>query len=257
MDLRPLSSALPPPRASFLGLPLELRNEIYRHLLSTHYTRLDLGLGRARYLFHPAILAINRQIYDESTAVLRQENKFILIATSWASFEEDLLVQGKFPIIAECRDEINKLPPTHMFVQLDFRGEVNTNFISLYLTCLEDLPHLCRLLFYASCQAKDFTSLLHITLALQNPHAASGTVPKKLQESFLMPFAVLKGLDGLIIKGPRDEAVERQLRKAMKIPNPTAAEYLESAARLKDNGNAAFKAGDYAATWSATISARN
>lgn len=39
MDLQTLSTALPPPRASFLGLPLELRNEIYRNLLTTHCTR--------------------------------------------------------------------------------------------------------------------------------------------------------------------------------------------------------------------------
>ena len=49
MDLQTLSPALTPPRANFLSLPLELRNEIYRHLLSTRRTRIDLGLGRARY----------------------------------------------------------------------------------------------------------------------------------------------------------------------------------------------------------------
>ena len=61
-----------------------------------------------------------------------------------------------------------------------------------------------------------------------------------------MPFAILKGLDGLTIKGARNKSVETELRKAMSVPNPTAVGYLESAAELKDAGNAAFKAGDYA-----------
>lgn len=114
MDLRPLSPTLPPPRASFLGLPLELRNHIYRHLLTTRYTRFDLGLGRARYHFHPAILATNWQIHDESIAIMHEENKFILISTSIRFFQGNLLVKEKFPIIAKGRNEISELPPTHI-----------------------------------------------------------------------------------------------------------------------------------------------
>ena len=134
-----------------------------------------------------------------------------------------------------------------MLVILDFMGDANTVKLYNYLTCLDDLPHLCRLLFYASCQHPNLSSLLHITLAIKDPDLQSKTaVPKVLQESLVMPFAILEGLDGLIIKGARNKSVEKELRKAMNIPNPTAAEYLESAAKLKDAGNAAFKAGDYA-----------
>lgn len=245
MDLQTLSSALPPPRASFLGLPLELRNEIYRQLLSTRRTRIDLGLGRARYSIQTAILGTNHQVHDEAAKVLR-ENRFINITTPWTSFKQDVLVQGKFPIIAEREDGLS-FSGFHMLVVLDFMGDANTVVFYNYLTCLDDLPHLCRLLFYASSQYRDFSSLLHITLAIKDPDTQSKTpVPKALQESLMMPFAVLKGLDGLTIKGARNKSVEKELRRAMKIPNPTAAEYLESAAKLKDAGNAAFRAGDYA-----------
>lgn len=135
-----------------------------------------------------------------------------------------------------------------MLVVLDFMGDVNTSTYYNYLTCLDDLPHLCQLLFYASCQGPNFSSLLHITLAITNPSKPpkKNVVPKALQEVLMMPFAILKGLHGLTIKGARNKDVEKKLREAMKIPNPTAAEYLEEAAKLKDAGNVAFKAGDYA-----------
>lgn len=254
MDLQTLSPALPAPSASFLGLPLELRNEIYRDLLSTHRTRLDLGLGLARYSLHTAILGSNRQIHDEAIKIL-QENRFIHITTPWSLFKQDILVQGKFPVIAERRDkDMDKdkdgsaFPAPHMLMILDFMGDANTTDFYNYLICLDDLPHLCRLLFYTSCQFQDFSSLLHITLMLKDPHARSkkAIVPKPLQELLMMPFAVLKGLDGFTIKGARNKDVEKELRKAMKVPHPTAAEYLESAAKLKDVGNEAFKAGEYA-----------
>ena len=247
MDLQTLSSALPRPKASFLGLPLELRNEIYRNLLSTRRTRIDLGLGRARYSLHPAILALNRQIHTEATAILR-ENRFINIVTPWTSFKKDVLVQGKFPVIAEGKWDSWSFTGVHMLVILDFMGDSNTSVYYNYLTCLDDLPHLCQLLFYASCGGPNFSSLLHITLAITDPYKPSKktVVPKGLQESLMMPFAILKGLDGLTIKGARNKDVEKKLREAMKIPNPTAAEYLEEAAKLKDAGNVAFKAGDYA-----------
>ncbi|KAF6217637.1 hypothetical protein HO133_006739 [Letharia lupina] len=246
MDLQTLSSALPPPRPSLLGIPLELRNEIYRNLLSTGRNRIDLGLGRARYSLQTAVLATNRQIHDEATAVLR-ENRFINIITSWTSFKQDILVQGKFPIIAE-GDDRSPSPESHMLVLLDFMGDVDTSRLYAYVTCLADLPHLCRLLFYASSLSPNFSSLLHVTLAIRDPQgrAEKTVVPKALQEALMMPFAVLKGLHGLTIKGARNKAVEKELRKAMGVPNPTAAEYLEAAAGLKDAGNAAFKVGDYA-----------
>ena len=163
-------------------------------------------------------------------------------------------MQGKFPIIAESEgassssSSLTSFMGFHMLVVLDFMADANTTVFYNCLTCLEDLPLLCQLLLYASCQTPNFSSLLHITLAIRDPHTRPKTalVPKALQESLMMPFAILKGLDGLTIKGARNKAVEKELRKAMSVPNPTAAEDLESAAQLKDAGNAAFKAGDYA-----------
>lgn len=47
------------------------------------------------------------------------------------------------------------------------------------------------------------------------------------------------------ITGSVTNPIKKRLKKAMKQPNPTAGDYLEAAARLKDEGNIAFKAGQY------------
>ena len=94
MNLQTFSSALPPSKPSFLSLPLEFRNEIYlyRNLLSTRRTRIDTGLGRARYSLHLAVLGLHRHIHAEAKEMLR-ENRFINIVTSWTTFKKDVLVQ--------------------------------------------------------------------------------------------------------------------------------------------------------------------
>ncbi|MCJ1454687.1 hypothetical protein MMC28_005040 [Mycoblastus sanguinarius] len=241
-----MSSVVPPTKLSIFGLPVELRNEIYRNLLSTRRTKVNLGLGRACYSLQVAILRVNHQIYDESNKIF-QENRFICISTPWSAFKADVLTQGKFPLIAEDEKALF-FKNWHLIILLDWMGDPHTGVFYNFLTCLEDLPLLCKLLFYTGCQSDNFNSLMHITLELKDPHAESEAtaLPKALQESLLMPFAILKGLDGVTIKGSKLKSVEKKLRKALQIPNPTAAGYLEEAAKLKDAGNAAFRAGDYA-----------
>ncbi|MCJ1262750.1 hypothetical protein MMC22_002620 [Lobaria immixta] len=66
-----------------------------------------------------------------------------------------------------------------------------------------------------------------------------------MEGSLLMPFAILKNGARLYVRGPKLDAVEKNLRKAMKVPNPTPTDYLENAMKLKLEENASFKSGDY------------
>ena len=56
------SNSKPP---TLLSLPIELRNEIFRYLLSTQRRRQGLGLGIAKYNLQPAILRTSTQIHAE------------------------------------------------------------------------------------------------------------------------------------------------------------------------------------------------
>lgn len=233
-----------PSRLSFLGLPAELRNEVYCHLLLARRTKRHFGLGFASYNLYTNILCTNRQIHDEALAIFR-ENRFIYIRTPWTHLKNDVITQGKFPLIAEKKANMCKL--WHMRMVLDVKGQSVRGISYDYITCLEDLPALCKLLFYTSCQWGDFSSILHIALHVQDPSSndQSSALPQALQEDFVMPFAILKGLGSMSITGSVTNPIKKRLKKAMKQPNPTAGDYLEAAARLKDEGNIAFKAGQY------------
>lgn len=235
-----------PPRLSFLGLPVEIRNEIYRNLLLTRRTKNHFGLGLAKYHLQPAILCISHQIHDEAVQIW-QKNRLIRITTNWRAFKKNVIVQGKFPLIA-AEKKAKSCNKWHMKLYMAFMGQPMSNApFHDFITCLEDLEHLCRLLFYISCQFLDFTSLVHIDLRLKDPHLDNhdASLPETLQESLIMPFAPLKGLRKLTLAGVVSETAKTKLDVARKKPNPTPADYLESAAGLEDEGNAAFKLGKY------------
>ena len=86
--------------SGFFELPMELRQEVYRNLLSTRRTRRKYGLGFVSYDLQPAILRVNRRIHQEATEIW-QKNRFVHILTLWSGFKKDILEPAKFPIIAE------------------------------------------------------------------------------------------------------------------------------------------------------------
>ena len=73
-------------RCRFLELPLELRQRIYRILVSPKYAKtpkeVDEGLhSSTRYNWNldPVIFRVNRQIYEEAKDVMAVENSFVVI----------------------------------------------------------------------------------------------------------------------------------------------------------------------------------
>ncbi|KAI7328676.1 hypothetical protein KC315_g6522 [Hortaea werneckii] len=82
--------ATPPKRVNF-PLPRELRDQIYGYLLHHEYTEHSKyaessaqGVRLASsYKFHTSILAVNTQIGEEATEVLRS-NDFVLVTMNWS-----------------------------------------------------------------------------------------------------------------------------------------------------------------------------
>ena len=74
-----------PKFSRLLCVPLEIRAEILRHLLNASYTRKpqgvrveDLTVTRYAWCFHPAVLAVSRQLHQEGRDVLA-ENRFVVV----------------------------------------------------------------------------------------------------------------------------------------------------------------------------------
>ncbi|KAL8948630.1 MAG: hypothetical protein Q9222_005195 [Ikaeria aurantiellina] len=80
------------PESTFLRLPGEIRNPIYRLLLSARHLKLEStghqdsstessGTGKPErwYNFHTSILRVNHQIYNEAYDIFRYENNFVKV----------------------------------------------------------------------------------------------------------------------------------------------------------------------------------
>lgn len=69
-----------------LSLPAEVRNKIWRMLLTTPYAFKEpiseAGGCEAHYELAPAILTVNHQIYNETHRILWEENKWICVCVS-------------------------------------------------------------------------------------------------------------------------------------------------------------------------------
>lgn len=77
-------------------IPRELRDQIYGYLLDSEYTRISRRCdqvpdqeakpnrsGPKAYHFHTNILAVNRQIHDETEELLYKRNVFVVISYQW------------------------------------------------------------------------------------------------------------------------------------------------------------------------------
>lgn len=69
-------------RTQLLSLPLELRNKIYRRLLTAQDTFHD---NYPWFRFHPAILRVSKQLYAEGVKVLYEENLWVMSTFNFRS----------------------------------------------------------------------------------------------------------------------------------------------------------------------------
>ncbi|KAK1594734.1 uncharacterized protein LY79DRAFT_588928 [Colletotrichum navitas] len=101
-------------RCQFLDLPLEIRLDIYTHLL-LHPPIDKLNTTRPVTRLHPAILAASRQTHAEGTTILYSKNMFLAHATLLASFPR---LRPWYPSIRE-RSVLQHIRRFHIRVRLD------------------------------------------------------------------------------------------------------------------------------------------
>ncbi|KAK2000345.1 hypothetical protein LX36DRAFT_654494 [Colletotrichum falcatum] len=101
-------------RCQFLDLPLEIRLDIYTHLL-LHPPIDKLNIARPVTRLHPAILSASRQTHAEGTPILYSKNIFLAHATLLASFPR---LRPWYPPIRE-RSVLSHIRRFHIRVRLD------------------------------------------------------------------------------------------------------------------------------------------
>lgn len=234
----------------FLDLPGEIREEVYRELLSSTRNKHDIGDGKAQYKFHLEILLANRQVHEEAREVFRRHNVFVRIETPWTQAVEHVRDEGRVPILCT-GDAAVRFHDFHMSAiigaadpRMDFPSTVK------FILALDDLSAFCRMWFYSDLSHLGLNSNLTLTMHLQNPksltsHAEEEELPKAVQRRLLEPFGLVKGLDKVTVEGKHDTELEQMMRTAMAVPYDPPEYCLEQATKLKDMGNAELKAGNF------------
>ena len=214
-----------------MSLPREIRDTIYRYLLSTTHTFVedaprppldsswreqlhrDKDIPNQHYAFHPAILAVNKQIGAEAAEILYKENQLIVIEAdsrmSWYFFETCL---PQFTGVASYRVEPS------LTVTLKGRPTPDESALNPIATTMITGPECLEAIIECLWQLDHFD--LDLTLTVD---ARRSTRHRKLLE----PFEQVQRMTSVSITGTNDQSLVEPLKKAMSSkPTPDSVKAL-------------------------------
>ena len=216
---------------AFLRLPRELRDRIYKNLVSAKYikTPKDAQAGcrsaASRYDWNldPTILRVNKQIHEETREIMSRDNDFVVVQRTVAELEqtqsdygeedEAIMVYnvklwpGKGTMMAN-------VPGERMRIWLGIHGRTVVG--PLYVMLAEELRDFCvGLSSFVDSDGQCRISDIDASITLK-PAAEWDTlrVKKERQDALLQPLAKLRFLRSAQILGVESE-VEEQYREQM------------------------------------------
>jgi len=226
----------------FLRLPGELRNKVYRHLLSAAYT--SKGLSNICYDFEPAILRVNRQIYKEARSILYEDNIWIVVKANWKAYDfNDMLKSNGFPVLT--LRGVGYIEKPSLKIEASFtypNGEVGVKEVAAIALANDLLIEISRCFWR---HADKYS--LNLTLTLGSPPYQVSRL--QMQEKLLRPFGQARGVKKAVIKGAASKADGKALQKLMQSQVSTWEEVLGTLARFKRSGDVAFLLGKLEEAW--------
>lgn len=228
----------------FLLCPAEIREQIYRELLSSTLTRCDSGLGdgQSRYDFHLNILRANRQIHWEAKKIF-EDNVFIKITTPFFESTEHLSSEGRV-VIVTTGEKAKRFTDFHLWVYID--SALSQNGMYSMLICLDDLDAFTDGWHSNNLSYPYLNSQLSVKLTVQDPYTFDRQLPKSLQQRLILPFGVIKNLMVFSVHGHEVlPSIKDAVVKEQGVPDPTREECLEKATTLKEVGIKLLEAGNY------------
>ncbi|KAI9810529.1 MAG: peptidyl-prolyl cis-trans isomerase cpr6 [Pycnora praestabilis] len=254
----------------FLDLPAEIRNKIYRYLLTMEgegtiiakkgkdcepfqpgkfstnrgglpYELLSENYWDLEYPINTAILCVNRKIYREASNILYDDNLWIIVTVNAKGFSKSLIEAG-FPVISQHVPARIKNPVLRVnlrFPSLDGRGEHETFLIEEIV-----IVYFCRALWLTKGIRE-----LHIDLQI-NPKLG-GYSASFLEEMLLLPFISVRGARKARISGCLNKEKAEIIVRAMMTPLLDYAEVEENVGNKISFGNAACRREEWtiASTW--------
>jgi hypothetical protein len=214
-----MGSESPPSAFPFLRLPLEIRNCIYRVLLSRRLTSAHAyryGNYRWPVKFAPAILRANKQVFEEASRVLYTENDFIVlrVATHTHNPARRFTLLDQFPSFTGLSENQIPLPVMQIAItelKSDPFDTQNPITQRTFIFTPEGLPDFIHLLWCLSLMCNFYSSLkLSLTLFnnVQSRH-------EFLNNHVVRSLDQLQGFGELTISGDVDGEVIRHLIECM------------------------------------------
>lgn len=261
-DLMP--SNKDPPTCALLRLPTEIRNEIYRYLLSSEYIKCKIPYPGRRfettyytYPFHKQILCTNRQVYREAIHIFRTENLFFRFTTNhpnvghilWESQGLLLLTHG----IRAGSFRHRAMDVIHYCPRSGTTGDhKNCDCAELdFKTCLfvsDQLPNLLRTLRAYSQQGdrrlaqSSFAVSVFDDFDQWSTEAQPGTsyVCPRIR-NLLDPFELLYDVDDLDIQGSVNDHYRQSIVASATQREPKVAKIVTTASAFQKQGDEAFR----------------
>ena len=216
---------------AFLRLPRELRDRIYRSLVSVKYTKTpkDVKAGfrsaASRYDWNldPVILRVNKQIHEEAQEVMARDNDFVVVQPTVDKVEQtedDLREEDESIIVYSVElwpgkgTMMANVPGERMRIWLGKHGQPVGG--SLYVMLVEELRDFCvALSMLMGTYGRYRINGLDAYITLRP--AAEGETPrakKERQDALLQPLSKLRKLGSVQILGVESE-VESQYKEQM------------------------------------------
>ena len=227
-----VSAALKP---TFMTMPGEIRNAIYRLLLTNQYTYSQEY--RIRRPLYPAILGTNRQIYRESVSILHGEN-------IWITAKVDARFWPLIPMLVNVsREDVSKI--AYPVLHIDFVMPIATKEPQPYVTMIMDEMGIGRFILFLwkistkKDTIKDFKTLsLSLTL-YETPFHTNA----KLQSRLVAPFGLVHGLRNLVIQGQLKPTWVKEVLNCAETGLKDVVHIRSVSQRLLDGGDKAYFAG--------------
>ena len=244
-------------KPGLMTIPREIRNEIWRMLLTTSYAFKEPTNGgdrEAHYELQPAILRVNRRIYHETRAILRAGNMWIVLciampkkpicyvdetahlpvfSRSGPSEDFNEIKQNCLGIDARALDVV--LYPEHNFQNDDYTYHI-------MIMGPESMPYFLQLMsamvyVHRSVQTPPRTKMeMHVGTPFCFTHS-------RLQKEILEPFLAVRGIQTIIINGNVDENFANFLMDKMGSQWACTTEILDLSETFLKKGDAAAAAG--------------
>ncbi|KAM0806096.1 hypothetical protein BDR22DRAFT_901260 [Usnea florida] len=272
---------IPQPKANFLSLPGEIRNIIYRMVLTTQYAYDPMHRRFGR--LETNLLHVNRKVRTESTAILYGANIWVYVCLDAVPgahffFKKDVpVVSQRVPgFMKQCDTDIGPGlagysadrvpwvsprgpgPIGHPTLTIGLAQWYSDNHCppkertSKYILARESIRFLVQFLW-------DVTTSTPLRLSSGAPRMVDiknaslnlvlGTSPfhsrTQLQRICLEPFALVGTLANITIEGDIDPAVHKQLLIRMRFPFIMLESAIEVGSNHLQRGNIAQRCGDH------------